>query len=138
MSDLNFCIKNLSFLRVLLVAIGFLFCLSSCEKDKVETEDLLGVDNYYVRYVISGNGPYGRFSNWTATTPQGQYSNSGTQVRSWTQTYGPVNRGFKCEIRIGNYIGGDPTIEVHVSKNNEPFALKVSRTGGSASYVINY
>lgn len=125
-------------LTVIPIIIGLLFVFSSCEKDEIAAEEVNGTDTYYFRYSISGNGPYGRFSNWTASTPQGQYSNNGTQVRSWTQTYGPVNRGFKCEVLIGNYISGSPTIDVHVSKNNEPFALKVSRTGGSASYTIDY
>lgn len=94
-------------------------------------------NNYYVKYVIKGNGAYGRFSNWTATTPQGTYTNSGTQVSSWDQTYGPVNIGFKCEVQIGNYISGSPTIEIHVSKNSEPFALKVTKIGNSATYTVN-
>jgi len=70
--------------------------------------------------------------------PQGIYTNSGYQVRSWNQTYGPVNKGFKCEVEIDDYISGEPTIEIHVSKNDEPFTLKVSETGDSASYTINF
>lgn len=110
------------------------FAFSSCKKENTETPTN---DNYYFKYVIKGNGTYGRFSNWTATTPQGPYTNSGTQVSSWNQTYGPVSKGFKCEVQIGNYISGAPTIEIHASKNSEPFALKVTKTGNSATYTIN-
>ena len=95
-------------------------------------------DNYSVQYIITGNGAYGRFSNWTASTPQGVYTNSGYQVSSWNQTYGPVNKGFKCEVQIDDYISRAPTIEIHVSKNEEPFALKVSETGVSALYTIDF
>jgi hypothetical protein len=107
----------------------------SCEK---QSDDSTSIDNYYVKYIVYGNGAYGRFSNWTATTPDGKYSNSGYQTKSWTQTYGPVKKGFKCAVQVGNYISGAPTIEIHVSKNAEPFALKVTKIGNSASYSISF
>ena len=112
------------------------FVLSSCEKD--ETETATPNDNYYVNYIIKAPGPYGRFSNWTASTPDGTYSNNGYQVSSWNQTYGPVKKGFNCRVQIGDFQGGTPTIEIHVSKNQEPFALKTTKTGNSASYTINF
>lgn len=111
------------------------FTFYSCKKGS--TNEAVTNDNYYFKYVITGNGAYGRFSNWTATTPQGIYTNTGTQVSSWNQTYGPVSKGFKCEVLIGNYISGAPTIEIHASKNSEPFALKLTKTGNSATYTIN-
>ncbi len=110
---------------------------SSCKKED-KKGDTGTNDTYYVKYVINGNGAYGRFSNWTATTPQGTYSNNDYQIRSWNQTFGPINKGFKCEVQIGNYISGAPSIEIHVSKNQEPFALKVTETGSSASYTVNF
>ena len=94
--------------------------------------------SYYVMYVINGNGSYGRFSNWTASTPQGTYTNNGYQTRSWSATYGPIKRGFKCEVQIGSYIDEPPTIEIHVSKNNEPFAIKAISTGKTASYTVTF
>ena len=118
----------------LVISALTVFTFSSCKKG---TDETVTNDNYYVKYVIKGNGAYGRFSNWTATTPQGTYSNSGTQVSSWNQTYGPVSKGFKCDVQIGNYISRAPTIEIHVSKNSEPFALKVTKTGNSATYTVN-
>ena len=120
---------------MLIMSALTIFPFSSCKKgNTTETETN---DNYYVKYVINGNGAYGRFSNWTVTTPQGTYTNNGTQVTSWSQTYGPVSKGFRCQVQIGNYISGAPTIEIHVSKNSEPFALKVTATGNSATYTIN-
>jgi len=111
-----------------------IFNFSSCNEEDVDSTS----GNYYVMYVIKGNGTYGRFSNWTVSTPQGKYTNSGTQVRSWTQTYGPINNVFKCGVQIGNYIDGAPTIEIYVSKNQEPFALKVTTMGNSASYTLDF
>ena len=124
-----------------LLLLSPIFLLSSCEKDQDNSETTnqgLTQDNYYVNYIISAPGPYGRFSDWTATTPDGYYSNSGLQVTGWNQTYGPVSKYFMCNVEIGHAQGGIPTIEIHVAKNQEPFALKASSTGTSASYVINY
>ncbi len=122
-------------LKITTVFLTIFFALSSCKKDETATPN----DNYYVKYSITAPGPYGRFSNWTVFTPEGQYSNnSGYQVSSWNQTYGPVKKGFYCKVQIGNYQGGTPTIEIHVSKNQEPFALKTTNTGSSASYTINF
>lgn len=123
--------------RLILISTLAIFTFSSCNKE--ETDNCPApVDNYYVNYSIKGPGPYGRFSNWTVTTPNGTYSNTGTQVSSWNQTYGPVKKRFNCEVQIGDYQGGTPTIEIHVSKNEEPFALKVTTIGSSASYVIDF
>lgn len=126
-----------SLFTFILLTIGMFSILtfSSCTE---EDNDNGNNDNYYVKYIIDAPGPYGRFSNWTASTPDGTYSNSGYQTSSWNQTYGPVKRGFNCSVQIGHYQGGTPTIEIHVSKNDEPFALKANATGASASYVINF
>ena len=123
--------------RAILMPIGALAILFflGCKKNINDNNEIV---SYYVKYNIKGNGTYGRFSDWTATIPQGIYSNNGYQERNWSQTYGPLNKGFKCEVQIGNYIGGAPVIEIHVSKNSEPFALKVSRTGNAASYIIDF
>lgn len=117
--------------------ISPLLFISSCEEEEEDNQVLIE-NNYYVNYIISAPGPYGRFSNWTATTPDGAYSNSGYQVSGWNQTYGPVQKHFMCNVQIEDYQGGTPTIEIHVAKNQEPFALKVSSTGSSASYVIDF
>ncbi len=125
-------------ITLLIISALALLTFSSCDKEDKDNNETEINDNYYVKYIITGNGAYGRFSNWTANTPQGTYTNSGLQVRSWNQTYGPVNRGFRCKVEIGDYISGPPTIEIHISKNDEPFALKAIETGNSASYTINY
>lgn len=125
-------------LTIKLIMFSMVFIFSSCSKDENENTEVKAKDNYYVRYEITGNGAYGRFSNWEVKTPDGIYSNKGTQVGRWSQTYGPVSKGFKCGVEIGNYISGAPTIEIYVAKNEEPFALKVSATGKSASYTISF
>lgn len=91
-------------------------------------------DNYYVKYIISNSYPR-IFSNWSVTTPEGNYSKNAYQTRGWKQIYGPVKKGFICEVQVGN---GDPTIEIYVSKNEEPFALKKTIRGMKASYTIDF
>ena len=113
-----------------------IYTLASCDSNNNDIP--ITNDAYYVKYVLKGNSTYGRFSNWTVTTPLANYINNGTQVRFWTQTYGPVNKGFKCLVKIDKYISGAPTIEISVSRNQEPFAKKVVSTGNSASYTIDY
>ena len=107
--------------------------LGTACNDEIESND-----NYYIKYIIRGNGAYGRFSNWTVSTPDGNYTNNGIQVRSWNQTYGPVNRGFRCNVQINDYISGTPSIEIHVSKNDEPFTLKANRNANTCSYTIDF
>jgi len=122
--------KRILILVLMTISSLTILTFTSCSKEEDD-------DNYYVNYIIQGPGPYGRFSNWTASTPDGTYSNNSYQVRSWAQTYGPVQKGFTCRVQIDDYQGGTPTIEIHVSKNEEPFALKTTVTGASASYKID-
>lgn len=134
---LHFIKKEIFNILIILISVLAVVSFYSCNKENKNNE-IETNDNYYVKYVINGIGAYGRFSNWTATTPQGKYSNNGYQTRSWNQTYGPLKRGFKCEVQIGSSIGGGAVIEIHVSKNDEPFALKVTKNGNSASYTIDF
>lgn len=111
-----------------------IFTISSCNKAEMDNNDTVINDNYYVKYVISSSYPL-IFSNWSVTTPEGNYTKNNYQTRHWEQTYGPVKKGFKCVVQVGN---GSPTIEIYVSKNQEPFALKTTKTSMSASYTIDF
>ncbi|SCM57639.1 hypothetical protein [Petrimonas mucosa] len=119
---------------LMIISALTIFTFSSCNKEEVDNNETVINDNYYVKYVISCSYPK-IFSNWSVTTPQGEYTKNGYQIRHWEQTYGPVKKGFKCEVQVGN---GEPTIEIYVSKNQEPFALKTTKTGKSASYTIDF
>jgi hypothetical protein len=101
----------------------------------IEDIDNSGVnDNYYVKYVIYSIYPY-LFSNWSVTTPEGNYTKNDYQTRRWEQTYGPVKKGFKCDVQVKS---GQPNIEIYVSKNQDPFAIKTTKEGYSASYTIDF
>jgi len=111
---------------LMIISALTIFTFFSCNKAEI--------DNYYVKYVISSIYPY-IFSNWTVTTPEGNYTKNDYQTRHWEQTYGPVKKGFKCEVQVKS---GHPTIEIYVSKNQEPFALKTTKDSYSAAYTIDF
>ncbi len=121
-----------------------IFVFSSCNNEEIDNRNdkknnndnntTVINDNYYVKYVIFSIYPY-LFSNWSVTTPDGNYSKTGYQTRRWEQTYGPVKKGFKCDVQVKN---GQPNIEIYVSKNQEPFALKTTKEGYSAAYTIDF
>lgn len=117
----------------MLICLLSIFIISSCDKEEVDNMDN-NIDNYYVKYVISSTYPK-IFSNWSVSTPDGRYTKNDFQTRRWEQTYGPVKKGFNCDVQVNN---GEPTIEIHVSKNQEPFALKTTKNGKSASYTISF
>lgn len=124
---------------LMIISALTIFAFFSCNKDEIDNSNdnnttTVVNDNYYVKYIISSSYPY-IFSNWSVTTPEGNYTKSGYQTRYWEQTYGPVKKGFKCEAHVGS---GQPTIEIYVSKNQEPFALKTTKEGYSASYTIDF
>ena len=114
--------------------------LSSCKKD--ETKTTTTNDNYFVKYVIKGNGTYIYFSDFSVNTDQGNMSFSGYQYKSWNQTYGPLKKGFTASVSVKSSL---VTVEIYVAKNDGPFALKASKSGDnsstsniSQSYTIDY
>ena len=119
------------FLKITTVFLAIFFTLSSCEKDETETTTN---DDYFIKYVIKGNGTYIYFSDFSVNTDHGNASFSGYQYHSWNQTYGPVKKGFRASVSVqSSYV----TTEIYVSKNNGPFALKASKSGDN-SYTIDF
>ncbi len=136
---MNTFLLKLNKLNIIVLAISSLIILTifSCDDNDNDERDN---DVYFVNYIIE-EGSYGRFRNWTATTPDGTFNSNdiynGFQTRRWDQTFAPYRKNWRCTVEIGDYTGGTPTIEIHVAKNDEPFALKEIVTGASASYTIN-
>jgi hypothetical protein len=104
--------------------------LSSCSKD--DKDD----DGYYVKYEAKDSHYYlmkvsVNTENGTQTFSVGGFS--------FSQTFGPVKKGFSARITASdNTAGGNfRTVSIYVSKGEEPFTLK--QTGStSASYVIDF
>ena len=115
------------FLKITTVFLAIFIALSSCKKEETKNTTK---DDYYVKYLIKGNGTYIYFSDFSVNTDQGNVSLSGYQYKSWNQTYGPVKKGFRASVSVGSPI---VTVEIYVSKNNGPFALKASKSGDNSS-----
>ena len=116
-----------NFLKITTVSLAIFIALSSCKKDETKNNTN---DDYFIKYVIKGDGTYIYFSDFSVNTDQGNVSFSGHQYKSWNQTYGPVNKGFRASVSVTSSF---VTVEIYVSKNNGPFALKASKSGGNSS-----
>lgn len=77
------------FLIIATAILAMSITISSCKKNETTATTN---DDYYVKYVITGNGTYIYFSNFSVNTDQGNKSFSGYQYKSWNQTYGPVKK----------------------------------------------
>lgn len=120
-----------------------MFSISCSEQENVPTleetpsEEEVVKDEYYVQYEVGGISSI--IKSLSVTTPWGTDGLApGTSARSWTETYGPVYKGFRAKISVS---GSGPLfiVSIRVSKNGGPFALKVSNEGSggaSASYTI--
>jgi len=115
------------YLNIVILSLALITILSSCKKEATTTTTN---DDYYVKYAIKGNGTYIYFNNFSVNSDKGNVSFSGYQYKSWTQTYGPVKKGFKASVTVQS---GYVTVEIYISKNNGAFALKASKSGNNSS-----
>lgn len=106
-----------------------LIFICSCSKDADEDNKEI----YYVRYVATSSSPLEYVSVYTDV---GLRSFNLTSTE-YTQTYGPVAKGFEAKIIVSVTSGSERTVEIYVCRGEEPFALK--RSGNiSATYVIDF
>ena len=119
--------------RTLFIYTIFLLAIS-CHKND-DTDNANEPTIYYVKYEASGNGSYSYVDKTIVATGDGDRTFTGT-ARSWSETFGPVSKGFRAEITASGR-GGIPRVAIYVCRGKEPFALK--QTGnGSASYTIDF
>ena len=118
--------------------------LSGCEKESTVENN----DEYYVKYNVNSHTIYSvsrtaRIKSENNSNIDFTFNNS-----QWEMTVGPVQQGFRSSINARydtsqtlaqTYID----VEIHVSKNNGPFALKANnnstdvRMSASTSYTLN-
>ena len=123
------------FLFVLLAFVAPLFTSCGGNDEDVIIPEV--EDNYYVKYEAHGHAshiPAAKPSiSVTVNTPDGikEYKSVGA---SFSQTYGPVRKGFTADIKVGGAYYMD--CQIYVSINQEPSALKAEGTS-KATYTIN-
>ena len=123
--------------------IPFLISLCGCDDDKEgDPEYPSSGSEYYVKYEGTVKTPY--ITNdikYSVVTENGSITfTSGT---SFSQTFGPVKKGFLAGItadatNIGN---AQCEVRIYVCRGSEPFALKATDSGGkyvTAVYTIDY
>ena len=93
--------KTYSLLGILL----YFFCavsFISCDKDDSERSEDSTV--YYVKYEAKGAMKY-NIESVTVSTDKGSETITTSKQRSWTQTYGPVSKGFRASITAKRRMG---------------------------------
>mgnify|MGYP000979819619 CR=1 FL=1 len=124
-------------LKITTVVFIFVLAFSSCSQGEFDNNSNLQ-DVYYVKYVIKCSQGLYYVNQFNVNTDKGYVYFRDNRSKYWTQTYGPVKKGFKAAATAQSVY---PTIEIYVSKNNGPFALKTSNTNYdevTASYTIDF
>ena len=114
---------------LMIISVLTILTFSSCSKEEMDT---VTKDSYYVKYLI--NGIRSADFSWNINTPNGQIYEYAYRISSWEETYGALNKGFKCSITTSS----EANLKIYVSKNQEPFALKASGKTSTLSYVIDF
>lgn len=106
-------------------------------ESETPNEEEVVKDEYYVQYEVGGINHV--IHSISVTTPWGTDGLApGTTAKTWSETYGPVSKGFCANIRVSG-TGTLFRVVIRVSKNGGPFALKASKTESgsvSVSYTI--
>lgn len=127
--------------RNILIYIVLIFSsLASCTKMN-PGEQKEDKDNYYVKYVAYENSSRIMLTDIVISTPNGDMTFPASS--EFEQTVGPVQKGFQAHITVNGkgYTKGNPAyIEIHVSKNKEPFIIKLLARAnvGTGVYDIGY
>ena len=119
----------------------------SCEKEE-PNNNVENNDEYYVKYVVKSSSIYILTRTAEINSENNIKSNYTFNNSAWEVTIGPVKKGFKATLNANfnttqtlakTYMN----VEIQVSKNNAPFALKASnnskevRNSASTSYTLN-
>ena len=132
----------------LIVTFGIVNFGCNKENDKNNENNNVVEDEYYVKYIVKSSTMYSltrtaRINSENNANRSFTFNNS-----TWEVTIGPVKKGFNASISASyntsqvlakTYID----VEIQVSKNNAPFALKASnvstqvRNSASTGYTIN-
>ena len=141
--------KILNLFLILLILISFTNCGSETpevpeipEKEEIVypiKPDNKEEDVYYVKYTAKSTRTFGPLGNIILKPESGVDRTIYSVKYSFEQTYGPVSKGFKAKMTVK---GSATSMEISVCKNNEPFAVKTTKSGknvyrnSSIEYII--
>lgn len=120
-----------------IITLLFVLCLSSCSKESAI---------YYVKYEVQISSVYAAADcAYTVTTENGTQTIN-TRAKSWSETFGPVKKGFEASINARTDFKGYITINIYVCRGEEPFTIKAqyaspnytNSVSGFTSYTIDY
>lgn len=132
---------------IFVITLGFINL--GCEKeDSNDTNSIVeNYDEYYVKYIVKSSSIY-TLSRTAQISSEDNNSSFTFNNSPWEVTIGPVKKGFfasisahfiTSQILAKTYIN----VEIQVSKNSSPFALKASnnstevRYSASTSYAVD-
>ena len=119
--------------------------ISGCEQDEQTIENN---DEYYVKYVVKSRSIYSLSVNAEVKMDYGSNKSFEFNKGNWELIVGPVRKGFraKCNAEFDtskNLARTYIDVEIYVSENNGPFALKANnfssevRMSAFETYLIN-
>lgn len=141
--------------KLLGLALIFTFSLLGCDKNDIE-EDINNNEkenvDYYVKYHYYGNGGL-HFCYFNITFLNSVTSNSNSAENTIVYKYpefqtrhiedeiicGPFKKNDKVAIKMTNESSVvNRLLEIYISKDNSPFALRKSTTSNKLEYTIDY
>ena len=136
---------NMKSLRIwILSAISLVGIMTTgCDKETAQSKDK---DEYYVKYIVDGSTIYiGNMMNVSIVNERNETTTISIDQRSSREIIvGPVKKGFKAKMSVKATSGSTSNLklytEIHTSKNNGPFTLRVIDSSNTprSSVLINY
>ena len=135
----------------LILTFSLLGCTESSIEEDINNENKEDVD-YYVKYHYYGNGGV-HICTFNITFLNSVTSNSNSAENTIIYKYpeyqskhiedeiicGPFKKGDKASIEMSNESSVvNRLLEIYVSKNNSPFALRKSTNSRKLEYTIDY
>lgn len=131
--------------KLLIIVTAFftaILSLNGCSKSELEQQT--NKDEYYVKYLFEGTNSVGiNFycnCNISFTSEKGQVEMTFNAVNHLSHEVitGPFKRNSKVYATLDADRFPNTSIQIFVSKNNSPFALKGMTNEGMLKYTINY
>ena len=112
--------------NLLSIIVVLFSSLVACNKVESANTDS---DNYYVKYIFYKDATRMQIDNITINTEKGEQVLHGSS--NFEVVIGPVEKGFEASILVegSGYRSDYAYIEIYVSVNTEPFALKLQKEG---------